>query len=196
MVTKTLEYNSPDVENLSYMNDLGMTYVEMAKCFSTIETPETIKYWFRKLGIKHKRKTDLLLDYLESHPFKSTGEIAIKFNVSKDLVNKTRRKMPQKIRIQIEHSPDNMYYCFTVAGHSGYAQRGHDIVCSSVSTLIIFVANTLNEWKPDIECKSKDGYLYLSYRVDNDVEYYITTSLIEHFQDLERQYPKNVQVIL
>ncbi len=48
-------------------------------------------------------------------------------------------------RIIIRKSKNGEYKGFTCKGHSGFAARGEDIVCASISVLVINTVNSLEE---------------------------------------------------
>ncbi len=45
----------------------------------------------------------------------------------------------------IKKTADGVYKGFTCMGHSGYAGKGRDIVCASVSVLVINTVNSIEE---------------------------------------------------
>lgn len=48
-------------------------------------------------------------------------------------------------KVIIRKSRNGEYKGFTCKGHSGFAEKGHDIVCASVSVLIINAVNSMEE---------------------------------------------------
>ena len=64
--------------------------------------------------------------------------------------------------ITIYKSNEGIYKRFTCSGHAGYGRYGKDIVCASVSCLVINTINSLNELteeKMDITTDEKEGYI-------------------------------------
>lgn len=62
--------------------------------------------------------------------------------------------------IEITYYPDE--YKLAVSGHSGYAEKGKDIVCAGVSSLFYALAASLDAldksaWKTDLEIWFDDG---------------------------------------
>ncbi len=53
------------------------------------------------------------------------------------------------INIVIYKDSDSNYIGFNVSGHSGYAEAGSDIVCASVSTLVINTINSIENFTND-----------------------------------------------
>lgn len=64
--------------------------------------------------------------------------------------------------ITIYQSGDGEYRRVTCKGHAGYAAYGKDIVCASVSCLVINTINSLDELvheKMEIEARDDEGYI-------------------------------------
>ncbi|SHJ46773.1 hypothetical protein SAMN02745248_00214 [Hathewaya proteolytica DSM 3090] len=56
---------------------------------------------------------------------------------------------------------------FQISGHAGYAECGHDIVCSAVSTLGYTFLNGITDVlsiKPEYEIKDDDGFMRMSFK--------------------------------
>ena len=74
---------------------------------------------------------------------------------------------------------------FECLGHSGFARRGKDIVCSAISTLTINTVNSLEKIADvDIEVKTKDkaGYLYCCIKGEPKYKIrYVNASLRDGF---------------
>lgn len=47
--------------------------------------------------------------------------------------------------VSIRKTAEGRYTGFTCIGHAGYAKRGEDIVCASISVLVINTVNSLEE---------------------------------------------------
>ena len=53
----------------------------------------------------------------------------------------------------------------TVDGHAGYAEKGNDIICASVSMLAQNLINSVEALTEDkIECHMWDGHMDITYR--------------------------------
>ena len=184
----------PTLEYLTILNNIGLTYGEMCDKFQTHETPESIKYYFKRLRLKHKFRSDIIDEYLERFPFVSTKILAEKFGVSTRLVNMVKSKKP--IRTRIECIRNEFDFECTISGHSGYAEYGKDIVCASISSVVYYVVNTLNELLPSMKCSQKEGYVNFYCPIVDDTTEIILNNLCNYFKELESQYPNNVQVWL
>lgn len=66
------------------------------------------------------------------------------------------------IRIIFYKTPDNSYAGFELKGHAGFAESGHDIVCSAVSILAINTINSVETFTDDkfkLLAKEKQGII-------------------------------------
>lgn len=76
-------------------------------------------------------------------------------------------------------------YDLIITGHSGYRDRGHDIVCAAISTLALTLDNYLGqggvlrsgECMLSVDRSDRDGILLL-------------TVIMESFERIAEQYPK------
>ncbi len=84
---------------------------------------------------------------------------------------------------------------FTVAGHSGSAEAGADIVCAAVSSAVYMAANTLTEvlgLSPETEVR--DGFLSVRLaRGETEAALPIIKGLSLHLRGLQEQYPDYIQ---
>lgn len=53
------------------------------------------------------------------------------------------------IEISIYKNADNLITGLKVSGHAGYSQKGSDIVCAAVSTLVINTINSIENFTSD-----------------------------------------------
>ena len=191
-----IEFKCPDKDNLEMYNEMGLTYAEMCSKFETHETPESIKYYFKKFKIKHKSKSQIVDEFLELYPFKTSKEVAEHFGVTSRLVNMVKSKKPKKTRIEMNFNYNTHIFSCIISGHSNYASKGYDIICSAISTLTCYIINTLSFLLAKSQVKSviKDGYLELSCPFSDDYIYVMLISYKQHLQELSEQYPNNVQV--
>ena len=92
---------------------------------------------------------------------------------------------------------------FECAGHSGYAERGSDIVCAAVSALLITAANaaeTLLDARLAVRQDEDTGYLSASLSASLPADRAGSYDLLLKaarvgLEDIEKQYPDNVRVI-
>ena len=81
---------------------------------------------------------------------------------------------------------------FTVAGHSGLAQRGNDIVCAAVSTAVWMTINGIErQHLAEISYKQEDGFVDCTISETRDAAAdALLNSLIYTMAELSSQYKK------
>ncbi|MCX8124052.1 MAG: ribosomal-processing cysteine protease Prp [Spirochaetes bacterium] len=90
----------------------------------------------------------------------------------------------------------------TVAGHSGQAAKGNDIICAGVSALAQSVALALEYYAIAHSINQKDGLLEFCVKVCllNDAEKTRCESIMSVFilgiNEIRKQYPKFVKVYI
>ena len=93
--------------------------------------------------------------------------------------------------IKINISKDEI----TIKGHSGYAEEGSDIVCASVSSILITTVNALLSIDEDcIVYEESDGYLNLKIKKHNEVIDKLINNMINLLKELEEQYKKYIEI--
>ena len=93
--------------------------------------------------------------------------------------------------IKINISKDEI----TVKGHSGYSESGSDIVCASVSSILITTVNALLSIDEDcIVYEESDGYLNLKIKKHNEVVDKLINNMINLLKELQNQYKKNIEI--
>lgn len=82
-----------------------------------------------------------------------------------------------------------------VRGHAGYENSGKDIVCASISTLIITTINLCELFhKLDkINYELSSGYFKIEVFKDEIVDV-LYENLLKSICDLESQYPKYIKI--
>ena len=90
-----------------------------------------------------------------------------------------------------------------VKGHSGYDVEGRDIVCSSVSTVVIITANLLEKLNIDFECISDENVPVISLRIKNvnskdqlDLVNTILENLVDNLSKVQEEYNKYLKIII
>lgn len=97
------------------------------------------------------------------------------------------------IKVKVKEKNSKMEE-ISITGHAMFDEFGKDIVCSSVSSIVITTVNA-------IEKIDKDSISYtekpFSLKIEKESE--ITEKLIENMisllKELEEQYPKNIKFI-
>ena len=83
----------------------------------------------------------------------------------------------------------------TIKGHSGYSEAGTDIVCASVSSILITTVNALISIDEDcIIYKESDGYLNIKIKKHDEVIDKLIDNMINLLKELQNQYKKNIEI--
>lgn len=83
-----------------------------------------------------------------------------------------------------------------ISGHANYLDFGKDIVCASVSSIAITTVNAIimND-KYSIKYKESDGLLEIDIVKYNEFNDILINNMINMFEQLEKQYKKNIKLI-
>ena len=82
-----------------------------------------------------------------------------------------------------------------IEGHSNYSEYGTDIVCASVSSIVITSINALLRFdKECIKYEEKDGYIKIDILKHNNYVDILIENMIDLLKELEKQYKKNIKV--
>ncbi|MBR6549388.1 MAG: ribosomal-processing cysteine protease Prp [Clostridia bacterium] len=81
---------------------------------------------------------------------------------------------------------------FHVSGHSGYAPQGKDIVCSAVSSAVIFTANLMEQYDPSLLAVTEDG-MFAVYSNHQSTPS-LLKGLKKHLVNIQKQYPQYIRV--
>lgn len=94
------------------------------------------------------------------------------------------------IKINIKGNIDEI----TIKGHAEYEEYGKDIVCASVSSIVITSINAIIRINEDsIDYNELNG-VYIKVLKHTDVIDKLLTNLVELLIDLEKQYPKYIEI--
>lgn len=87
---------------------------------------------------------------------------------------------------------------FDIHGHAGYAHRGQDIICASVSsTTQMALFAIVKEYEKEIKYEFTDQriMLYLrQYRKYGDVRVFMLNALRSYIEGVQKQYPSNISI--
>ena len=97
------------------------------------------------------------------------------------------------IRIEIENKekPESI----VVEGHAGYGVSGTDIVCASVSSILITTINAmLRVDENSIRYVQKEAYVKLEIVTHSDMIDLLMENMISLLEELEQDYQKYVRI--
>lgn len=97
------------------------------------------------------------------------------------------------IRIQIDKK--DQVDSITVEGHAGYGVSGTDIVCASVSSILITTINAmLRVDEKSIHYEQKEAYVKLDILKHSDTIDLLMDNLVSLLEELEKDYSKYVKI--
>lgn len=85
-----------------------------------------------------------------------------------------------------------------VEGHSGYADNGSDIVCSSISTAMYLTCNIISKLTNKYEINIDENKVFINIKILSDDLYLskIMESLLETLEDISSQFPKFFTIVM
>ncbi len=82
-----------------------------------------------------------------------------------------------------------------ISGHANYDEFGKDIVCASVSSVVMTTVNSIMSIDDSSISYVDDGDKIIIKKLnDNDIVDKLLNTMILILKDLERQYKKNIKV--
>ncbi len=82
-----------------------------------------------------------------------------------------------------------------ISGHAGYDEYGKDIVCASVSSVIMTTVNSImNIDNSSISYVDDGNKIIIEKLNDNDIVDKLLNTMILILKDLEEQYKENIKV--
>lgn len=83
-----------------------------------------------------------------------------------------------------------------VAGHAGYAEKGHDIVCAAISILVYNLEDSVLNLTDDIvDFVYKDEGVYIEFHSMSETSKVLLDSFIIGIGGLANNYPDYVELI-
>ena len=83
----------------------------------------------------------------------------------------------------------------TIKGHAGYDDKGKDIVCASVSSIVITTINGIIEINPDaIDYSDLDNEIIIRKLKEDDIVNKLLNNMINMLEELKEQYEKYIEI--
>lgn len=83
----------------------------------------------------------------------------------------------------------------TISGHARYNEKGQDIVCSSVSSIVMTTINAINNLEEgSIKSVVKEGYTEIIILKNSLIVTKLLENMINCLKSVEKNYPKNIKV--
>ena len=80
-----------------------------------------------------------------------------------------------------------------IKGHAGYEEVGKDIVCASVSSIVITSVNSILRIDNTAITYEENGGILIKILKHNEIVDKLIDNLIDLLKDLEKQYPKYIE---
>ena len=97
------------------------------------------------------------------------------------------------IKIKVKEN-NNKIEEISITGHAMYSDFGKDIVCSSVSSIVITTVNAIERLQKDSISYSEEPFNIKVIR-NNDITIALIDNMISLLKELEMQYPKNIKFL-
>jgi len=93
------------------------------------------------------------------------------------------------------HYDNNEINKIVIKGHALFGNYGNDIICASVSTMVILTINAITKlgYENNIKHIIKDGYLELDVIVKDKTVNGLLENLLYSLNDLQQQYPSHLK---
>ena len=98
------------------------------------------------------------------------------------------------ISVSIEKK-DNVINTITISGHAEYDEKGKDIVCASVSSIVITTVNgILTLDSSSLDYVDKEGYIKISLNKHSAVIDILIQNMINLLKELENDYKEYIKI--
>lgn len=95
--------------------------------------------------------------------------------------------------IKVDLTKDKL---ITISGHSGYEERGKDIVCASVSSIVITTINAIIEIDSDaIDYSDLDDKIIIRIIKEDEIVNKLINNMILLLESLEKDYKDFIKII-
>ena len=83
-----------------------------------------------------------------------------------------------------------------IKGHANYDDYGKDIVCASVSSIVITTINAIIGFDPEsIYYEDLNNRILIEKLKDDDITNKLINNMIELLEELEKSYKDNIKII-
>ena len=94
------------------------------------------------------------------------------------------------IKVEIENNK------IEIKGHANYDDYGKDIVCATVSSIVITTINAIIEFDPEsIYYEDLNNRILIKKLKDDDITNKLINNMIELLEELEKSYKDNIKII-
>ena len=83
----------------------------------------------------------------------------------------------------------------SILGHADYAEYGEDIVCASASSIIICSVEAIANFDINaIDVKQSENKTDIIINSEDDITKKLVNNMLNCLKELEKKYPKNIQI--
>ena len=83
----------------------------------------------------------------------------------------------------------------SILGHANYDDYGKDIVCAAVSSIVMCSVEAIAQFEINaIDIKQTEGKLEIIVNKTDDITQKLITNMLNCLKELEKKYPKNIQI--
>ena len=101
------------------------------------------------------------------------------------------------ITAEVKYDENGKYESFECFGHANYSEPGSDIICASVSMLVINTANCIEAFSDcEFEAKAGDRITYRFKSVPDIKAEVLMDALIFGLNDIQKKHKKNLKLIV
>ncbi len=82
-----------------------------------------------------------------------------------------------------------------ISGHAGYGLKGKDIVCASVSSIVITSLNAIIKIdEKAISYKQDEGFIEVNILKHENVVDTLINNMVSMLEELEKEYKENIKI--
>lgn len=99
------------------------------------------------------------------------------------------------IKVKVDYN-NNYIKEIKITGHAGYDEYGKDIVCASVSSIVITSVNLILKMDDKaLDVIKKDGLIMLTVLKEGQTINMVLENMYSMLKELTKDYKKNVKII-
>ena len=83
----------------------------------------------------------------------------------------------------------------SILGHANYDEYGKDIVCASVSSIVMCSVEAISQFDINaVDIKQTTNKLEIIINKTDDITQKLINNMLNCLKELEKKYPKNIQI--
>ena len=83
----------------------------------------------------------------------------------------------------------------SILGHANYDEYGKDIVCASVSSIVLCSVEAISNFDINaVDIKQTKDKLEIIINKNDDITQKLINNMLNCLKELEKKYPKNIQI--